>query len=137
MPFNMCLRFPVLVLFLVLKTKHFLLGVLDNVLEKAEIKELMSYVDDILKNLPDSANLPEIDWQYYINKINKAIKYKLSQVDLSKAYNEVVETTKNAVMNQLEPIMQDEKVKELKELADQLQKKVENCFLHFSVLKAI
>ncbi|XP_052061384.1 apolipophorins-like [Mytilus californianus] len=112
-------------------------GVLDNVLEKAEIKELMSYVDDILKNLPDSTNLPEIDWQYYINKINKAIKYKLSKLDLSKAYNEVVETTKNAVMNQLEPIMQDEKVKEMKELADQLQKKITWAYKQWNIERTI
>lgn len=84
----------------------------------------MSYLEDILKNLPDSSNLPDFDWQHYLNKINKAIKHKLSQIDLEKTYNEVLEATKSAVMTQLEPVIQDEKVKELREMADQLQKKV-------------
>lgn len=97
---------------------------LDNVLEKAEVKELMSYIDDILKNLPDSTNIPDIDWKHYMTKINKAIKYKLSQLDLAKTYNDVLESTKSAVINQLEPVLQDSKVKELRDMADQLQKKV-------------
>jgi mRNA-degrading endonuclease RelE of RelBE toxin-antitoxin system len=100
---------------------------LDGVLEQAEVKELISYVDDVLKILPDSTKIPEIKWEYYIKKIHASIKNKLSQLDLAKAYNDVVETTKTAITNQLEPIMQDEKVQELKELADNLHKKVGNC----------
>ena len=108
-------------------SKCYIVVLLDGVLEKAEIKELMSYVDDVLKYLPDSTNMPEIKWEYYIKKIHASIKNKLSKLDLAKSYDDVIETTKTAITNQLEPIMQDEKVQELKELADNLQKKVGNC----------
>ena len=84
----------------------------------------MSYIDDVLKHLPEPSNLPSIDWKFYLNKIHTVIKQKLATIDLEKLYNDVIENTKSAVAEQLKPVMQDEKVQELKEMVDQLQKKV-------------
>jgi hypothetical protein len=96
--------FPFYCIFFNHFSKCYIVVLLDGVLEQAEVKELISYVDDVLKILPDSTKIPEIKWEYYIKKIHASIKNKLSQLDLVNTYQPVSVCCQLTFVNSYQPV---------------------------------
>ncbi|XP_033737047.1 LOW QUALITY PROTEIN: uncharacterized protein LOC117325169 [Pecten maximus] len=126
--------------FLIRMTDEFSLAVsqtLDEIVQHPDVQNTKRHLEQMLTYIPDSPDLPEIDYQAYLNKVHKTIKSNLRSIKLAEHYADLVQGTQSAVSDQITELLQDEDLANAKHLIEELYAQLasiaENWQLTFNI----
>ncbi|XP_021356772.1 uncharacterized protein LOC110452518 [Mizuhopecten yessoensis] len=96
---------------------------LDEMSQHPDVQKAKGQLEQILTYIPDSPDLPDIDYQAYVTKVRKVIKSNLRSIKVAEQYGNLVQGTQNAitgVSDQINEFLQDKDITMLKRLMEEL-----------------
>ncbi|XP_069127420.1 uncharacterized protein [Argopecten irradians] len=93
---------------------------LDEIVQHPDVQNAKNQLRQLMTHIPDSPELPDIDYQAFINKVHKTIKSNLRNVNLAEQYTNLVQGTQSAIGDHINALLQDEDIASLKHLMDEL-----------------